>query len=326
MILKRNIIPLLLALLSMTSCKITDSIRIIRIEIMKPVDFVIPENVKTVALFMRDLNKKHTNTFVGDTTLKYNELTNSCVNGLSGFLEKEAYFQNVNNYSDSLNDKLVDPDLMYYKSSRLFEITKADAIIFLDQFTIENGVSSFFDGTFRSRTDLSWTIKFRDESQPIFYNQTDTLFFSKSQYKDIQHKNKNSQQIYLDASKYLGESFGTKLIPTWILDGRTYYHSKHPEMLKAEIYMKNYDWLKAGEIWNKQTKNKNRKIAAKACFNMALTCEMEGKYDLAMEWLIDSNNILIKNNYQHRIICQQYLKVLTLRKYEIEKLEKQIRN
>jgi hypothetical protein len=57
-----------------------------------------------------------------------------------------------------------------------------------------------------------------------------------------------------------------------------------------------------------------------------LVCEMEGKYDLAFYWLTDSNNRLTKYNYQHSANCQQYMRVLNLRKYEIEKLEKQIRN
>ena len=97
-------------------------------------------------------------------------------------------------------------------------------------------------------------------------------------------------------------------------------------MLKAEKYAISQDWLKAGEIWNRQTKNKNEEIAAKACYNLALACEMEGKYDLAIDWLTDSNNHLTKFNYQHSAYCQQYMRVLSLRRYEIEKLEKQIRN
>jgi hypothetical protein len=97
-------------------------------------------------------------------------------------------------------------------------------------------------------------------------------------------------------------------------------------MRKAETYLKNSDWLKAGKIYNKQTQNKNQKIAAKSCWNMAVACEMEEKYDLAIEWLIDSNNVLTKNNLQHRLNCLQYMRDLALRKVEVEKLEKQIRN
>ena len=145
-----------------------------------------------------------------------------------------------------------------------------------------------------------WSIVFRDDIPSNIYNQIDTLFFNKSQYADIQHKNQNKKEIYQDAARYLGIRFGTKIIPSWISDERTYYQSYHPEMLKAEKYAKNYEWLNAGALWNKQSKNKNQKIAAKACYNMALACEMEGKYDLAIGWLIVSNNILTKNNVEHR--------------------------
>jgi len=210
---------------------------------------------------------------------------------------------------------------------RLFKSTKADALVFLDLFQFENGLSSYFDGTFRTRAVLSWTITFRgNTSSPTIYNQIDTLFFSKSQFKYIQQKNQQSQKIYRNASKFLGKSFGTKLIPSWVPVDRMYYHSKNPEMIHAEKFAKNHVWLKAGEIWNKQTKNKNQKIAAKACYNMALACEMEGKYDLAIYWLTESNNILTKNNFQHRAYCQQYIRILTLRKDEIEMLEKLMRN
>ena len=127
-----------------------------------------------------------------------------------------------------------------------------------------------------------------------------------------------------DASKYLGKSFGTKIIPSWVQIDRMYYHSKNPEMIKAEKFAKNQDWLDAAEIWNKQTKNKNQEIAAKACYNMALACEMDGKHDLAIDWL--NHKILTKYNEQYEINCERYIRVLTLRKYEIEELEKQIRH
>lgn len=327
----RIVLPLLLALISLTSCKLTDSLKTIRIEIMKPVDFAIPENVKTVAIFKRDF-KNYTRSvddlcksnFVCDTMLNNEELSNCCVDGLTSFFEKEAYFQKVSNYRDSLNNRPEDPYLMQ-KSSDLIEMTKADALIFLDLFQFENGVYSFFDGTFRTRAVLSWTITYRgNTSSPTIYNQIDTLFFSKSQFKDIQQKNPHSQQIYKDASNHLGKCFGTKIIPSWVPVERIYYQSKNSEMLKAEKYAISKDWLKAGEIWNRQTKNINEEIAAKACYNMALVCEMEGKYDLAIEWL--NHKVLTKYNEPYEVNCEQYIRVLTLRKYEIEKLEKQIRN
>ena len=299
---------------------------------MKPVGFVIPENVKTAAIFNRN-SRNHTGTlynfsgsnFKSDTTLNRIELSNYCLDGLTDFLDQEAYFQKVINFRDSMNNGHEDPALMF-KYSDLFEFTKTDAIIFLDQFQFENGVNVFYDGTIRTRVALSWTIIFKNETMPDVFESVDTIFFSKSQYRDIQQKNKQSQQIYKEASKYLGKTFGTKIIPSWVPVNRIYYQSYNPDMKLAEKFAIKQDWLKAAEIWNKQTKNKNQKIAAKACYNMALACEMEGKYDLAIDWLIESRNFRIKNKFLHQAYCQQYIILLTLRKYEIEELKKQIRN
>jgi len=333
MISKNYMLPFLVALLSTSSCKVTECTRTISIEIMKPVVSAFPESVDTVAIFNWAIQMNDTRTLYNfgrgnlpcDTTLSDFELSNNCVDGLTSFLEQEAYFEKVNNYHDSRNN-LHDDSLMMYPSSDLFESTNADALIFLDFLQFENEVSVFYDATYRTRVALSWSIIFKDNTPSAIYNQIDTLYFDKQQYSDIQSKNQNKKLIYQDAARYLGKRFGTKIIPSWITDERGYYHSIHPEMRKAEKFVTHNEWLKAGEIWNKQSKNKNQKIAAKACYNMALACEMEGKYDLGIEWLIDSNNILTKNNFEHRANCHRYMRILTLRKYEVERLEKQIRN
>lgn len=97
-------------------------------------------------------------------------------------------------------------------------------------------------------------------------------------------------------------------------------------MLLAEKYALNNEWLKAAEIWNKQSKNKNPRMAAKACYNMALVCEMEGKLDNAIDWLVQSHSMLKVNNEEHKEICKRYITVLALRKKEIERLAHQVRN
>lgn len=326
---------LFLILLGATSCTITDRLTSIQIELLQPVAFVIPENVKTVAVFNRDLQKNTSQSLYnfgkgnlpGDSTLNQFDLSSHCIDGLTAFLEQEAYFQNVKDFSapGQLNKVSDEPDLMY-RSSYLFDITRADALIFLDFFQFENEVSIFFDGTYRTRAALSWTIIYNDDTPSTIYNQIDTLFLNKSHYQDIQQKTPNRKVIYQDAASYLGKSFGTKLIPSWKINDRFYYQSRNPEMVQAEKYLKNHNCLKAGEIWNKLSKNKNPEIAAKASYNLALACEMEGKYDLAMDWLSVSKSVSTKNYLQHNANCLQYLKVLSLRKNEIEKLDKQIRN
>ena len=97
-------------------------------------------------------------------------------------------------------------------------------------------------------------------------------------------------------------------------------------MLRGEKFALNNDWLKAAKIWNIQTRSKKLMIAAKASYNMALASEMEGKYDIAIEWLVRSSSILKQNNEEHKLNCQHYISELIVRKKEIEKLSQQIRN
>jgi len=170
-----------------------------------------------------------------------------------------------------------------------------------------------------------WTVVFKNDSLAYTYTQVDTLFYDQMQLLPFKgSEDKILSQLVNNSSIYLGNSFAAKMIPNWIQTERVYYKSKNTEMLKAEKYAISQDWLKAAEIWNKQTKNKNDKIAAKACYNMALACEMEGKPDVAIAWLVQSYSSLKKNNDEHKTNCQRYVNVLALRKLEIERLAEQV--
>jgi hypothetical protein len=207
----------------------------------------------------------------------------------------------------------------------LFEKTKSDVCIFLDYLHLNATFYQHFTTPFVTKANLIWTVAFKNDSLVYRYNMADTLFYDLEQVLAYRrYKDKILGQLLNNSSKYLGRSFAMKVIPSWMPVERIYYKSSNPEMIKAEKYALNQDWLKAAEIWNKGTKNKNNKISAKACYNMALACEMEGKPDVAIDWLAQSYSILIKNNGEHKANCQRYINILALRKKELERLGKQI--
>jgi hypothetical protein len=121
----------------------------------------------------------------------------------------------------------------------------------------------------------------------------------------------------------IGKLLGNKFIQTWTPVQQVYYHSSNNDMLQAEKFARKNEWIKAAEIWNQKTKSKNRKLASKACYNMAVSSEMMGYPDLAIEWLKknDFGSGLFMQEYND--CCKQYIKVLTLRKNEIEQLNRQ---
>jgi hypothetical protein len=108
----------ILALFGLSSCLITDQIRILQVEVMNPGIFDIPKDF-SVAVINRDLIRSDTCTFYyyngfrgQDTTIitiSNRSLSDSCVNAVVNYFEDEGYFQKVTNSNDSLNNLFILP-------------------------------------------------------------------------------------------------------------------------------------------------------------------------------------------------------------------------
>ncbi len=99
---------------------------------------------------------------------------------------------------------------------------------------------------------------------------------------------------YFSAAAYVGNECGTKMAakiaPIWLNDKRLLFHIGSKEMEKAALFAINGQWIDAALEWQKVFALKNRKLSAKAAFNMALANELLGKFDLALEWLKKATN------------------------------------
>jgi len=328
----KNILLILVVFLGLTSCLLSEQVSELQVEIMKPGLFILPENIQKVAVFKRDLYLSDTSVFryldteeiLIDTTIKYSNLSNHCIDAVAGYFKEDGYFQEVKNYRDSLNSEL-NSNSGIYSTDELFSKSKSDVLIFLDFFKFYNIMISNSLNQLYTSACLSWTITIKNDTASYIYNQIDTLQYVDWQLKSFNLKVVGHEKLLMDAAKYLGESFGKKIIPSWLQVKRMYYTSSNPDMMRAEQYALSNEWIKAAEIWNRETKNKNLKIAAKSCYNLALASEMEGKIDLSIDWLIRSYSTLPKENKDHKANCQRYINILAMRKKEIERLDKQIR-
>jgi len=308
-----------------------------QVEVMKPGALIFPENANKLAVFKRDIYDSDNETFnysykyynkygpKRDSTINYSKLSNHCVDALTDFLRKEAYFKDVRNYRDSLNG--------FWRVSKVLQIydemyaeTDADVYIFLDYFNFQKATVFKYENVMNISPMLKWTIILKGDTSIYVSTQIDTLSYDKLQFPQFfTPKTIKTEDILLNSSEYMAKSFGAKLIPSWLTVSRMYYGSNNQDMIKAEELALKNEWLKAAEIWNLKAKSKNTLIAAKACFNMAIACEMEGKPDLSIHWLIKSYASLPKNNEDHKYNCQRYINILAIRKKEIETLDKQVR-
>jgi len=343
---------LLIIILGFTSCRTTYKISTIELELIKPGQLTLPEDIDTFAVFKRgffdsdSINYEYTSgsnyKLLTDTSIHYNDLSNLCADNLAHYLENENYFLKVISYSDSMNYSFKKADSLTTYSD-LHKKLDADAFLFLDFFRFEDQLAKYtpndnfffiqdaFPELKKSKqfefvnANLIWNLFIKGDSISHVYFQVDQLYYGNSVNPEYFGNSFNHKQLLENASIYLGNSFGTKLLPSWQKVDRIYYHSKNVNMLKAEQFILNGDWLKAAEIYHLATSNKNRNIEAKAKFNMALVCEMEGNLDAALDWLLLSHTVYKYKNPDHEFNCDQYSKILELRKKEIERLAIQVR-
>ena len=91
-------------------------------------------------------------------------------------------------------------------------------------------------------------------------------------------------------------------------------------MHTANLKVKMDQWQEATELWRNLTDNPNKKLASRACFNMALACEVEDKLELAYEWIKKSNSLYYNTK------TDSYKKIIEKRLKNIQRLDEQMLN
>ncbi len=330
---KPNRIALLLAFLIpyIQACVTTTNVGILNIEVMKPSVFTFKQDSDNIAVFVRDRYQSDTlprftmrnYVAVEDTLVSNRTLSKACAGQFASSAEQYHYFKSVHNFSDSLNN-LFPENISSEQMNTLHDSLGYSVFLFLDYFVLlDNRVRYLETDNVHVVASVIWSISVKSDTNLYVLNQNDTLFWNSIDNPAL-FKNNARPLMLENSARFMGESMAGKLTPSWNNVERMYYKSNNPEMLKAEKYMKAGDWNNAADVWKKETANKNPNIAAKAKYNLALACEMEGRPKTGINWLADSYNSYKVPNKEHQANCQRYINILALRKKEIELLSKQL--
>ena len=178
-------------------------------------------------------------------------------------------------------------------------------------------------------TTQFWEIFNAGNQKTLIYHKSDTLVHENTFYApegETQFKIPTEEWFNLESVTESALKFGEKLIPHWITAERVVYRSGHYEMRRAMQQIMLNQWEAAAAILEGQTSNKNRNIAAKAMFNLALTNEIAGNLEEAMNWTIKSYYVFQEEDPIHAKNTKDYITILARRKKEIEALDKQLNN
>lgn len=86
------------------------------------------------------------------------------------------------------------------------------------------------------------------------------------------------------SSNKMGNSYADRIIPYGVTLTRDYYVKGTSNFKMATRKARTGNWDGAGELWLKDTKSAKRKIAGRACYNMAILNEINGDLDSAISW------------------------------------------
>jgi hypothetical protein len=346
----RKLLLLGLILPLFTSCITTENFKVIRPMLSGP-GMLATDSIHTVAIINRsyDYNTLGRDTFyyknvaedkmVKDTLVKYKDLSNICTDALADYLRNSGYFKAVINYRDSLLYPVFAKDIAQRQKDSL----PYDATVYLDFIGLHDEMmtdSFFFDKAVISSfpefkhstsmeivgTRLRWSIALKIKNSQNSYRRTDDLFYGNSVNPELFGSDENHRDLLKNTAGTLGESFANELIPHERPVGRIYYRSNNPQMLEAEKKLLSEDYLGAAEIYQRLTTNKNKNIATKTTYNMALICEIEGNLEAGIDWLQRSATVAKKYDYHHLSRCEEYRKKLMKWQSELETLNQQLRN
>jgi len=88
----------------------------------------------------------------------------------------------------------------------------------------------------------------------------------------------------LAVSSKIGQNYALKTLPYNIRVSRNYYVSGTPNFEIGKRRAQTGNWDGAAELWLKETNNTDPKMAGRACYNMAISNEINGDLDKAIEW------------------------------------------
>jgi hypothetical protein len=337
-----NLFLLISLIILFSGCYTTYNFIPLNIQVLQPALILPPSYNKTAAAFYKNNNVRSDSLnsgFIINAKILFDTLnTDSTASviyyeSMLNSLRQEGYFDTIIDLgkqftvleNDSLLDILSDSEFdsikNRYNCGIIYSLHRFEArdISYTRWDMDENRIIIFIDAI--------WEISsFDNKIKRTLIYHTDTITFD-SRYNSIKPEKKilkDRSGLIKEAANEFGAKFALFLVPHWDDVERVYYKSGNIQMKMADTFVKNNEWLKAAEIWKQNTTNKNKNIAAKSMFNLALTCEMEGSYDAAIDWVFKSLEVFGNTNLQHGYNCQDYIRLLSKRISEKEALEKQL--
>lgn len=288
--------------------------RNMQVEVMRPAQITITQEIKTIALLNRSVPTAKTGAeaiLTGETPVQDKELSEECIRGLSDLLNTSNRFvvkrcEGTMNASDEKSLQFGAP-LDWSIIDSLCNKYGVEGILVLEyfdtDFTVANpgataaaAVGNVLSGnqtTYEVRGTATANAGFR-----VYYPKTKSILYEdRFDFKKYwtQRSTNLSEAIgkmikrnaaLIDVSYETGEEFAMAVVPLYYWEHRDMYKGKKGDMERGERQALTKDWEGAIKTWTEVYEMNNKsKIRAKAAFNIALGYEVMGKLQESQVWV-----------------------------------------
>ncbi len=334
----------LFVLLIVISCK---SYEEMHYDVLCPAEYSVSPEIKSIVIidnsYPFNANDAHIAYVDGDKvhldTVRVDTFTSVIISNLKQELELRQFFDTV--YLDTLQYNTLKEGSLFkvFKPSEITSICdkfNVDAVLSLEgaQYSTEiiaQDMGEEYFSTMDVSSLLFWRMYDRYGDKPIYKTaQADTIFWS-GVGVDINHSVSSFpaiQSAILELGEYMGVSFADKIVPYWEPVNRRLYKSGNPYFVSAAEWLGKNNRYEAEKLWGYIYEKGTDKNKCRAANNIAVSMEVRGELQKAMEWAYKSYLVCeasgsLTNGEDKRVAKQLYMD-LVQRYRDEKKLEKQV--
>jgi len=151
------------------------------------------------------------------------------------------------------------------------------------------------------------------------YSFSDTIDFYRNNSCEVVFSPDTMRNLLYSACFYTGKKVGERLTPVWDDAAQRFFYTGPSKNLRdAAGLVKKNQWNEASQIWNALSVEKNKSLACKASFNMALAWERADDLDQALIWISYADSLFSNSK------TLAYKKILKKRLETRDLLDKQM--
>lgn len=295
------------------------SLRVIGIQVAVAPEYPISEDIQSLALLNRSMNKLFTN-IPSDTIEKIlvsNHMDLNAVIQDSIVADTVIQVAAKSLFESGRFDAVIPKDRNIFRNdsniiinplniSIIKDVCKnfnVDAVLVLESFAeqlstkywMTDESTEYGNKAFEASTDITYQSEWRlyrpnELKTVIRFQVSDSIFWKNFSYSFDELYSKMPRTK--DALRFGGVASGLKMAayisPKWVNQNRHYFLTGNKEIDAAVPLIKDNRWEEATAIWMKFSTDPSKSIRSKVEFNLAVAAEMKDDIDLAIDWGLKS--------------------------------------